>query len=417
MTRRVNKDALIRRQVFSLPSNPTPTGTRCVALYIPDDDDHESRLLGAIELLTKWTSWEQDGTSNAVDCAQTWKNAINPQALFRPCEMFDIRLKPTDVCTVQKTYNGGTDWIDAFSLRECADLAFNDGLVQALEDGIIAPGGQPGGDGSLTPGECKIYHVQMDANGKWHLPVSVSEGDTIRIYNATGGAFDGAFINWYCPNGDQYLAGLCTGTPAYEETDPLPETPHMSLILKLLSDDAYHPAYNTTVTIGAGYTDTDVDFMVNDDPTQLADNAGSYRFDVEVCKSTGVWCYRWEAPFSDPPITIHDDNTISTYAQLHFVDTLHLYQIEFGWDWNELGNGPVAADGIYANVFDFAHRLEAATNNLNVGHLTWDGDGTFDDIYVSVNGDNGVDPDCSLSISYIQIRGFGASNPFGSDNC
>lgn len=66
---------LIARDLFPIPDNVAPENLRCVKIHIPDDPEHLAIFAGAFRLLTLWNSWQKDGTTNARDAANAWKEA------------------------------------------------------------------------------------------------------------------------------------------------------------------------------------------------------------------------------------------------------------------------------------------------------------------------------------------------------
>jgi hypothetical protein len=139
---------------------------------------------------------------------------------------------------------------------------------------------QPPAGGTLMPDECIGYDVVLRGNDRWILPVSVKEGSIITITSAQGGWYS-AVGGWFCPNGQAYALGLCFGPGATFGTDPAPTVNRMRLIAHYNTE--YLDAYNATITIPVGVTDTNLEFQANDD--DLTDNGGSISFHVDVCNS------------------------------------------------------------------------------------------------------------------------------------
>jgi len=55
-----------------LTPDALPSGTRCVTLNVPDDDDFWAMLKGAIEPLFRSSQFEEHGTLTPEECAQWW---------------------------------------------------------------------------------------------------------------------------------------------------------------------------------------------------------------------------------------------------------------------------------------------------------------------------------------------------------
>lgn len=264
-----------------LPEVVNPSSHICYTVPVPNDRQHIAAFLGALQSLGSAYKWQDDTDHTAKDVAQVWRNIIDN---LQGCEMFDIRINPVNSCEVQKTFNGGANWEFAFSIRECADLAFNDGLVNAINDGIIAVPTQPKPDGEVPTGMCYEYNVELEGKGIYHLPVPVYDGYTIQCVGAKGMWWNGDILQvWKCPSGDNAPFGECQpDTPDYDAGYPIPDAPSMRLICKIGSE--YHDLYNQTVGVPAGTGTAEVLIQANDD--NLADNQGAVRFKLIVCAVT-----------------------------------------------------------------------------------------------------------------------------------
>lgn len=268
-----------------LPRNTHPTGTRCIQLTIPDDDDYERALYAQATELTMWMLWERDADKQGTVVAKQWKQAIKS---WRHCDG-----TPSPIIVDESEYE----------MALCEQLRYMDGKLQALCCGEwqdvgspdnSAPGGgaQPGaGSGTAAPGECKTYNGALDANGLWTLPSPVNSGDTLAIHNAKGAFFDGASPAWRCPDGLLFFADTCTGSPIFQGGDPIPGKPHMSLIFKIGASTVL-PSTDGTVTVPSGIVNEQLVIQVNDDA--LSDNSGSCTFQVEWCNNQSA---RWTHVF------------------------------------------------------------------------------------------------------------------------
>jgi len=183
-------------------------------------------------------------------------------------------------------------------------LRVQNGVLQQLVCGtyIDVPGqpiggfqssSQPGSGSPQPPpnGGCQQYHASFPGNGLWLLPTVVSTGDTLLVSGQMGVSYDGDFLLWYCPDGSQFFAGVCTGLTTLQGGDPLPTVPHMKLVAKIGS--TFYDVEPGTFTIPAGHASDPVTFQVNDD--SLDDDAGSLSFDVQVCNNqAGTWVHTFD---------------------------------------------------------------------------------------------------------------------------
>lgn len=273
---------LIVRQLFPTPDPPAPAKMRCVSVYIPDSMDHLAAFAGAIALLGKWNSWQKDEAHTARLAAVAWQQCL--MLGIRDCEtneVFDgvlledfmtmgFRIDPDNNCIMQVWCIN--HWETFWDISSC----------------VASNASQPSPDTALEAGECRTYHVTLQANSKWLLPLSIQAGTTIQVSNASGGWSDGT-AGWNCPNGMTYALGACVSADAPDPGDPLQTVNHMRLIAEY--NGQFYDAYNTTIPIFGG-TPGNVFFQANDGA--LEDNQGSVSFDLTVCNTeqTGEWVFR-----------------------------------------------------------------------------------------------------------------------------
>jgi len=286
MNKTQRNENILRRQVFPIPVNVAPVGTRCVMVNIPDDDEHQAIFMGAIDLLCKWNSWQRDGTDNAVRASEAWKRAIYDNPVFERCEM-QVQFRQLTSCVLEASFDGGDTWDQIYTAENCV----KDGISEAIDDGVLSPAGQqePGGTGVI--GQCYSYHVRLDGNGRWKCPIPVNAGDRLTVTNAKGGWYDGNAITlgqWNCPDGSGYVLGECgVASVGPVGTDPAPTINHMRLIGNSAAESpAYFDMYNLEYEIVAT---GDNDFYLQANDSQLDDNQGSITLDIELCK--GGWTH------------------------------------------------------------------------------------------------------------------------------
>jgi len=98
----------------------------------------------------------------------------------------------------------------------------------------------------------------------------------------SGGWTDGGG-NWYCPNGQSYTLGLCSGVGGYNGGDPLPSALHASIIADIAG--TFYPTAGS-ILVPPGVVDGQVVFQMND--ASLADNFGNIAFCVKVSNPATV---------------------------------------------------------------------------------------------------------------------------------
>jgi len=268
---------------YVLPATIDPARI-CTTVLVPNDPQHIAAFLGAIRGLGSAINWQDDLSHTAKDVAAVWRDVF-------------------DLIVMGNCAQAGSDDVQ-FRQNGCL-LEFSVDCVnwQTLYDptGCFGPGvTQPSGEGELSPDQCKTYHVVLQGNNVWRLPVKVTDGYTITITNVQGAWSDGSGP-WNCPNGQPYVLGACVGAGGTASGDPAPLIDHMRLIA-VFSAGGSIDAFETAFTIGSGIGDTDVDFQAND--SDLTNNLGSISFDVEVCATAEPsWCYEFDFLTSDGGFT------------------------------------------------------------------------------------------------------------------
>jgi len=264
---------------FPLP--PVADADRiCFLVSVPNEQTHISNFVGALQLLSRWNQYITDSDHPSVDVAATWRDIVLTLQ-SQGCDV--IQFRQPDDCNLEVSFDGGSTWAIIYNALNCAIGAANGQIADGINDGILGTGGQPGPVTPPAPSQCWNYHVKLDGNGRWLIPLPTGDGWTFTVANATGGAYDpdgGPF--WACPEGTEYILGACGGALVPIGTDPIPTANHMRLIAGVGS--SFVDAYNTSYTIPPGTGVVNVVFQVND--SDLSNNAGSYEFDLEVCNDT-----------------------------------------------------------------------------------------------------------------------------------
>lgn len=251
-------------------------------------------IRGAIFALLQRQMWE--GTDAELDMMR-----------IRVHQLLYIFGQQTD-CPLPSDLTGEYDVMASL----CESLRFQDGKLQALccgewtdVDGQLPGTGeiQPGG-GTPVPGdgECVSYHVNLIATQQWSLPAPVNSGDVLTFSNPHGAAQDGSGSGvYYCPAGDIFFAGACTGVFGTNGADPAPLEAHMGTIVQI---NGVWYGTQTPITVPPGVVNKPAIFQVND--SSLADNSGGYNFDVEHCNNvTPSWCHTLDFKLSPHGFSIY----------------------------------------------------------------------------------------------------------------
>jgi len=253
-----------------LPEVVEPPDSVCFQVPVPNDRQHIAAFLGAIFNLAKPYNWENDNAHTALAVGRVWLGIF--EALRRNnCEcppngaeggddMPRLRQNPDNPCILEQECLPD-QWVTLFDASLC--LQANPGQPS------------PGGSGP-APGETHEICLRLSGNGQVLLPIAVQGNWTIEIEQRQGGWTDGGG-NWYCPNGQSYTLGLCTGVGGLNGADPKPTALHMSIVAQI--DSLWYDG-NGLIVVPAGLTDQQVVFQAND--ASLSDNFGDVSFCVKV---------------------------------------------------------------------------------------------------------------------------------------
>lgn len=260
---------------WPLPVIVRPPTSLCFQINVPNERHHLAAFYGAMFLLSKPYAWGDDPDHTAIAVGQVWReifDKLTPGGC-NECPEPDIHFVEDDMaifrqegCLLQTQCADGS-WVTIYDPTVC----------------IAQGGSQPPPGGTPEPGQCLEYDVTLQANSKWQLPVAVDNGDIVTITAAQGGWSDGTINPWHCPDGNNYILGLCApGTAGFDGADPVPSKNHMRLVA-LTSTQGYD-AFNTVIGF-SGYASPDtLTFQAND--STLNDNAGSVSFHVKFCKAS-----------------------------------------------------------------------------------------------------------------------------------
>lgn len=306
------------RAQWVLPINIDPSTSTCYMVPVPDDPFHKAAFLGALATLGSGMSWQDDDAHSAKDVAAVWRTIADN---LEPCEMVNIRLKPTDFCVIQLSLDGGVTWSDVADLSSCAHAAAIDEIGQAIDRGDLSGGGQQPGQGSGVSGQCYDYDLTIQGNNRWNSPVSVEAGDLITITKASGAWSSVTPLGaWHCADGENYVLGQCAAGGVTETTDPAPSVLHMRLIGNLPGDTTtpYFDMYNTAYVVPVGVVLGDFFLQAND--SALADNQGSVTLHVQICKNPDVVALTYGFGSNGPP-AVAAGNTVHLTGVFRHVTT------------------------------------------------------------------------------------------------
>jgi hypothetical protein len=276
-------------QRWPLPANLTPTGTRCLQVTIPDDDDYERLVLAAVNALSYWMVWQRDdGNSGAIVANQfkklmkTWTDCAGNPVPVPTGTGVDLDMSD-ELAEVVKI-----DGKCVFRFRCCVD---DDWTYVATKDDLII--NQPGTGNQPAPGGGTAdYCGVLNANGVMVVPIPVNTGDKIEIVSVTGYGNDGVETIQRCAAGDAFYidctgAGQITGVSG----DPITAAPHMSLIVGYASSyDQLYPG--GSVIVRSGIVAEQLAILVNTAASGLRN--GTYNICVRITNNSAApvttWC-------------------------------------------------------------------------------------------------------------------------------
>lgn len=259
---------------WTLPDVVDPPDSVCFQINVPNDRFHIAAFLGAIYELSRPYKWQNDAAHTAILVGEVWLKIFlalrrdscqrTPAGGVEIEDMSRFRIDPANNCILQIEC-APDEWETFWDISTC----------------VTGGAGQqgPGGPGP-GPGESEDFCTVLPGQGKFILPIPVSEGDVITLSDLDGGWNDGT-IDWFCATGLAYTFGDCGGALTYSGSDPLPSAAHMSIVA--LIDGVWYPT-DTPIIIPAGATDVQVVFQANDD--SLSDNSGTVNFCVKVENQT-----------------------------------------------------------------------------------------------------------------------------------
>lgn len=281
-----------------LPEVVNPPDEICFVVRVPNDPGYIRAFIGEMFGLATWVEWERDATHKAQKVAERWRKVVlslkaqNCGAVTTVAgadgDDFMLRQNPDNPCLLETSVDGVT-WCAWADLSKC----------------IQANPAQPSGGGQPAAGSSSCHHAVLQGMNQWLLPFYVNGGDKIKVQNWTGAWNDGTGF-WYCPDGNRYEFGHCTGIHGTSGSDPLPTANHASIIADI--GGTFFDATAGEFIVPSGVTDAYCAFYMND--PSLSDNSGQIEFDV--CATIGAGQY-WDSGNFDTS-TDHIDTPFSTIS-------------------------------------------------------------------------------------------------------
>jgi hypothetical protein len=398
----------------------------CFQIEVPNDRQHLAAFRGAILNLAAAYKWQDDVAHTAKQVAAVWDDIYTK---IRTCEP-------------DNSGNLGV-WIEDFMTTGFRVDPDNNCILQTwcidhwetfwdISGCVATNATQSSPQGDLTPGQCQTFHVALQGNSKYLLPVPIDDNYTIQISNAQGGWWDGNILHaWNCPSGLTFAFGACLSAGVTDAGSPIPSLSIGRLIAEI--DGVFYDAFNRTIVVPPATGSQNMYFQMND--ASLADNQGSISFDLTVCAaSSGTWCHRWLSdagigalsaafgtfglggtaiqsagaggPFNDPWAA----GTIAFAGDITSVEMVVQYD-----------NPTSPSQGICgfttdANAIQTCDLYVIATP-VGSGEITvsWTGTQHINSALTFFTSSRGSSP-TSCFIKSCKINGVGV-NPFGSDNC
>jgi hypothetical protein len=423
---------IMNRIPYTLPDVIAPPGTRCIQITIPDNDQWETELFSLIAAeFGRWLMWERDVGKNGTKVAARWRVALKT---WKHCDNSPSPISSSGVelpgmsdlvdvqvidgkCTLVYRCCVGDPWIPAASMQDVLNATSSPGPTTNQP--------QPGGG---TASNC----VKMYANALLPIPLTVNTGDTILINSADGSWWDGGEFDfgplWRVPNGDQFVGGLDVGFPRSGVSgDAVTAANHMSIVAVIGATPTYVALpIGTPGTVPSVAPNSQLFFMVNDDPTGIGNNQG----DAQVCytitnNKAAPWCKYYDFSLSGYGFTVVNGvwtPGIGYVAQfvsgadfaatigLSFPSTT-LTQIDMTYTKsNGAGSGDDGAAIYSDNPPSTILQFNAAVYGDHI-HYVWNGSHTGTGFGLTNN--SGSVAATSISINAVLIRGTGPVPPGG----
>jgi len=284
---------------FQIPAVIDPPASYCVTIPVPDDPLHWAAFWGALHELTQGMSWADDGAHSAKQLIQVWQKVLE-QAQLSTCQTPNVL--------------HGTEIEELMPLRidcecnvfvTCCDGTEKQILTSDQVKAIVAGGSTQGAPQPPAGGGCQSYNGVISQGAPFLVPVPVSTGDTIEITASSGATQRSGDIGWYCPDGTEFFAGACVGSPTYDGADPVPSAPRSSIILHLNAVD--YSLLTGPFTVPGGISNLQPTVMLN--YVSGAPIYGDLTITVRVCNNASApWTKTWNFALTPGPFAPKDGN-------------------------------------------------------------------------------------------------------------
>lgn len=260
------------RSRYPLPDNTAPMGERCLQVTIPDDDQYQTLLLSAVDVLSFWMNYDRDAIHSGALVADVFKKVMaswtdcagNPVRLGVDVEFDDMNGLFEVIC------DDNGDCHAEFRCSVCdpfIELATKADLV-TLPNGV---GKQPAPGGGTSD-----YCNKVAAIDGLVIPIPVTTGDLLTVTSIAGNWGDGSLAQ-YCGDGNVFFIE-CTGVGAAPVggSDVVPTAPHMCLVVRFST--GYYALYpGGSLVIPSGVT-SEQPFVCANKPTLNTGNGA-----IDVC--------------------------------------------------------------------------------------------------------------------------------------
>lgn len=126
---------------FRLPDDISCSDEICVKVTVPNNLEYRAAFWGSLWKLTKWWCWERDDEKRGKDAAARIKQCIEESyAAYLAGErcgvgLFDVRQNEDEPCKLEKTLDGGENWVEFCDLTLCTKKTAKYIYDETLPDG------------------------------------------------------------------------------------------------------------------------------------------------------------------------------------------------------------------------------------------------------------------------------------------
>jgi len=270
------------RAQFVLPAVIDPPRI-CTTVQVPNDPQHIAAFLGALYDLTMSATWARDPDHKAALVSRVWTDVFDHIVMGNCAQTIgdDVQFRQKD-CLLQFSVDC-VNWITLYDPTDC----------------IRGITGSPQPPGSLAPGECQEFDVELSGSEEWLCPIPINDGYTIEVSAAEGAWNDGGAPNWFCPDGTPYILGQCVGSRGHVGGDPSGSAYHMAIIAVIeTATPIYIDILAGQYTVPTATGPNQLHFQAND--SDITNNNGAVRFHLKICNATAVtWMHTFDFTIDD----------------------------------------------------------------------------------------------------------------------